>query len=289
MMELGAPNVMAGNGIFANLWTLFIMYIRRGVIYRNSVVEISNFSQSDQSVKWVCFGGAEDVKTSKSASERSLRALELKICKAAGFQLSGTGPGSGRPVPERVWSLGAEDLAKSWKCSSREPVPRGQCDALDLCKLRGPVPEKRDRSPSEKCCGSPEATGPLQARPIPERVLAVKDRSRAGRDRFPNVGFSGSQRETGPLQGETGPSGRKLPRPGCCNIRFLRDLAGFCCNRGPVPEGPVSTGKTGCIERELCCRGRALLPRGELSGTGPMVGETGPRARSLPSLGSVVK
>nr|CAD1829248.1 unnamed protein product [Ananas comosus var. bracteatus] len=32
---------------------------------------------------------------------------------------------------------------------------------------RGPVPERRDRSPSEQCCGSLEATGPWQARPVP--------------------------------------------------------------------------------------------------------------------------
>nr|CAD1839577.1 unnamed protein product [Ananas comosus var. bracteatus] len=76
---------------------------------------------------------------------------------------------------------------------------------------RGPVPGRRDRSPSEQCCGSPEATGPWRTRPVPERVYAVRDRSRAGRDRFPNVGFSGSQRETGPCWERPVPLGENCP------------------------------------------------------------------------------
>nr|CAD1823375.1 unnamed protein product [Ananas comosus var. bracteatus] len=76
---------------------------------------------------------------------------------------------------------------------------------------RGPVPEGRDRSPCEQCCAAVEATGPWQSRPVPERVCAGRDRSRAGRDRFPNVGFSGSQRETGPCWERPVPLGENCP------------------------------------------------------------------------------
>nr|CAD1844084.1 unnamed protein product [Ananas comosus var. bracteatus] len=55
--------------------------------------------------------------------------------------------------------------------------------------LSGPVPDVRDRSPQHSVAAAGEATGPWQARPVPERVYAGRDRSRAGRDRFPNVEF----------------------------------------------------------------------------------------------------
>nr|CAD1827911.1 unnamed protein product [Ananas comosus var. bracteatus] len=67
---------------------------------------------------------------------------------------------------------------------------------------RGPVPDRRDRSPSEQCCAAGEATGPWQSRPVPERVCAGRDQSRAGRDRFPNVGFSGQAERPVPSRGD---------------------------------------------------------------------------------------
>nr|CAD1839686.1 unnamed protein product [Ananas comosus var. bracteatus] len=73
---------------------------------------------------------------------------------------------------------------------------------LDVHHFRGPVPDRRDRSPSEQCCDAGEATGPWQSRPVPERVCAGRDRSRAGRDRFPNVGFRGQAERPVPGRGD---------------------------------------------------------------------------------------
>nr|CAD1829204.1 unnamed protein product [Ananas comosus var. bracteatus] len=98
--------------------------------------------------------------------------------------------------------------------------------------LSGTGPERRDRSPQNSVAAACEATGPRRLRPVPERVYAGRDRSHAGRDRFPSVGFAGQAERPVPGVGETGPSVRKLPRAGCAQSGFLRDLSGFCYLRG---------------------------------------------------------
>nr|CAD1837646.1 unnamed protein product [Ananas comosus var. bracteatus] len=81
---------------------------------------------------------------------------------------------------------------------------------------RGPVPERRDRSPSEQCCGSLGATGPK------------RERTGSRTSKF------WGQVERPVHVGETGPSVRKLPSPGFAQGAKLRDLVGFCYSRGPI-------------------------------------------------------
>nr|CAD1817272.1 unnamed protein product [Ananas comosus var. bracteatus] len=73
---------------------------------------------------------------------------------------------------------------------------------LRHCPLKGPVPDKRDRSPSEQCCVAGEATGPWQLRPVPERVCAGRDRSRAGRDGSRTLDFRGQAERPVPGRGD---------------------------------------------------------------------------------------
>nr|CAD1829370.1 unnamed protein product [Ananas comosus var. bracteatus] len=119
----------------------------------------------------------------------------------------------------RVEFLCILDNVKDWLLigvevlSSATAHPYRLQKSLESFYSRGPVPDRRDRSPSEQCCAAGEVTGPWQSRPVPERVCAGRDRSRAGRDRFPNVGFSGQAERPVPGRGDRS-SGRKLPRPG---------------------------------------------------------------------------
>nr|CAD1833013.1 unnamed protein product [Ananas comosus var. bracteatus] len=98
------------------------------------------------------------------------------------------------------------------KHSSGANVTHWTCANCEF-SLSGTVPDRRDRSPRSSVAAACEATGPWRMRPVPERDHAGIDRSHAGRDWFQNVGFSGQAKRPSQV-GETGPSVRKLPRPG---------------------------------------------------------------------------
>nr|CAD1829978.1 unnamed protein product [Ananas comosus var. bracteatus] len=93
--------------------------------------------------------------------------------------------------------------------------------------VAGPVPDGRDRSPQYSVAAGLRQPVPGCERPVLERVFCEKgprDRSLAGRDRFPNVGSAGQAQRPVPGVEETGPSARKVPRPGSAQGAFLRDL-----------------------------------------------------------------
>nr|CAD1844078.1 unnamed protein product [Ananas comosus var. bracteatus] len=77
----------------------------------------------------------------------------------------------------------------------------------------------RDRSPCEQCCEAGEATGPWQSRPVPERVCAGRDRSRAGETGSRTLVFRVRSERPVPTGERPVPLGENCPDRAVANLK----------------------------------------------------------------------